>query len=193
MADSELDEKTREEGLFARPEMAALFRSTFGNIENESDRGAVLIAQEIIDGELTSLLRNAAPKAMPADKINSLLRYPGVFSNFSAKVDVAYFAGLIGSNLYNSIHILRRIRNSAAHGSESFSLEPHRTKLVEVYRKLGDFGETSMEDVLPYFAIKLYIEPLADSLVEKFKGKTRVPFSRIAKRSYSTSEAIQKL
>ena len=149
--------------------MTNLLQSIFGNIENESDRGAVLIAQEIIDDQLTDLLRKSAPSGISLKKLDSLLKYPGVFSSFSAKADVAYFAGLIGNNIYNSIDTFRRIRNSAAHDSKSFSLEPHRTQLVEVYRKLGNFGETPMEDVLRHFAIKLYIEPLADSLLEKFK------------------------
>jgi len=165
----DFDSDTREKNFFELPEIKKLLGSVFGNIEHESDRGAVLIAQELIDNELTALLRATAPDGMSKEKVDSLLGYPGVLATFSAKADVAYFAGLITSNLYESIHILRKIRNTAAHGSQSFSLEPHRTKLVEVYRKLGDFGETQMEDFLRYMAIKLYIEPLADSFLEKQK------------------------
>ncbi|MBK6723501.1 MAG: hypothetical protein IPG58_09550 [Acidobacteria bacterium] len=148
--------------------MKKLYASVFGNIEHESDRGAVLIAQEIISNELAAMFHSLAPTSMSAKRVKELLKYPGLLATFSARSEMAYLAGFIGQNIFDAINVIRSIRNDAAHASQSFSLEPYRPKLVEAYRELGDLGGTSMEDFLRYMAIKLYLEPFADLIVEDF-------------------------
>lgn len=158
----------KENDFFDHPDVKKLYAAVFGNIENESDRGAVLIAQEIINSELADLFHSLAPASMPTKRVKELLKYPGLLATFSAKAEMAYIAGFISQNIYDAIHMIRQIRNDAAHASQSFSLEPYRPKLVEAYRKLGELGGTNMEDFLRYMAIKLYVEPFADSVLEAF-------------------------
>jgi len=162
-----MDTENQEKDFFGHPEVKELLSGVFGNIEHESDRGAVLVAQEIISNELVKLFSAVAPGGMPTKKVKELLRYPGLLATFSAKTEIAYIAGFIGKNVYDAIHTIRSIRNDAAHASQSFSLEPYRQTLVDAYRNLGDFGETKMEDILRAMAIELYVYPLADSLAKK--------------------------
>lgn len=135
----------KSKGLFDHPETKSAFFKVFENVPPESDRGAVLIAQEIISSELTNLFKELAPKDEIANKMSKeIFRYPQPMSSFAAKVRIAYYTGLINDPPYTSIQILREIRNEAAHSDVTFSLSAYHPKLKNIY-KLGDGVPAAIE------------------------------------------------
>lgn len=98
----------------------------------ESDRGAVLIATELIDSKLESLFRNASTSNASKRLLKKLLEYPGALSNFSAKADVSFALGFIGEHEYSSIKSLKKIRNKAAHSRSEFKLKNFQDELKDI-------------------------------------------------------------
>ena len=95
--------------------------SMIDELEKESDRGAVLVAAAFLDDSLSNLLRSV----MVDDKnlIDSLLRPDGPLGTFSARIKVCQAFGLLESDVYHDLQLIRRLRNEFAHRHQSASLE----------------------------------------------------------------------
>jgi len=79
----------------------------------ESDRGCALLAASYLDGELEALLR--ARLVDDAKTIETFFRPDGPLGSFSARIDMAYLLGLIGSAARRDLDLIREIRNDFGH------------------------------------------------------------------------------
>lgn len=80
--------------------------------QNESDRGAVLLAGSFVDSFLGQYLRHRMEDKKFAD---NLLRETGVLGSFAARISVARAFGFINTALQNDLHQVKEVRNFFAH------------------------------------------------------------------------------
>jgi DNA-binding MltR family transcriptional regulator len=110
-------------------ETAASFkqlRQFIMTLNEESDRGAALVAAEVLSDALGSLIKSK----LVSDKklIQVAFSTAGAFGAFSARIDHAFLLGLLPEALRKDLHLLRRIRNEFAHSTDLKSFETHSIK-----------------------------------------------------------------
>jgi hypothetical protein len=132
MAPDRAGEKIEEEHFLDDPEVLAAFGRMLKEFANESDRGAVLVAADIVSNHLEASISDLAPSALKGKRIKNLLSYPGPLSTFAARADVAFLAEYIDETAYRSIDLLRKLRNDAAHSQEGFQLKKRRSELHQL-------------------------------------------------------------
>jgi len=114
----------------------------------ESDRGSVLMAAAFIEDKLSYLLESYF---VENEKIcKQLLKGNGALATFSSKIDLAFLLGLIPKNIFDDLHLLRKIRNEFAHTASKISFETpsvkDRTKALSVLSR-----EMLRDDTKAYF------------------------------------------
>jgi hypothetical protein len=110
------------------------FRREF---RKESDRASVILAGAMIEKSLEMMIR---AKLIPSlSKKDELFDTPyAPLRNFKAMIELAYRIGLISSNLYRDLNIIRDIRNDFAHDIEGCSFENSSVK-----RRVGELMKSS--------------------------------------------------
>ena len=98
----------------------------------ESDRGSVLMAAAFIEDKLGYLLESYF---VENEKIcKQLLKGNGALATFSSKIDLTFLLGLIPKNIFDDLHLLRKIRNEFAHTASKISFDTpsikNRTKAL---------------------------------------------------------------
>lgn len=103
------------------------------SLENESDRGVVLISTELIHYYLTMLFEEhlILNKELRKDILESALAPLHTLSN---KIKMAYALGLINKENYNNLEYIRKIRNKFAHRIFDASFED--SKIIEWCTKI---------------------------------------------------------
>nr|WP_318716672.1 MltR family transcriptional regulator [uncultured Treponema sp.] len=85
-------------------------------LQDESDRGILLIGVSIFDDMLHKLLFEYMNINKNRKKeIEKLFEWPGPLSNYASKVKLAYCLGLIPKEMYMDLESIRDIRNKFAH------------------------------------------------------------------------------
>jgi len=107
------------------------------SLNQESDRGSVLMAAAFIEDKLGCLLESYF---IQNDKVSKrLLRGNGPLATFSSKIDLSFLLGLIPENILNDLHLLRKIRNDFAHTASKITFETpaikDRTNALSVLSK----------------------------------------------------------
>jgi DNA-binding MltR family transcriptional regulator len=82
-------------------------------LRSESDRGCVLVAASMLDATIESLLRSFFLDEKKV--VNGLLGQGRPLATFSSRVDTCRAVGVISQDMYSDLHIVRKIRNGAAH------------------------------------------------------------------------------
>ena len=83
-------------------------------LHSESDRGCALVGGAMVDDALGALLR--AFFINHETVTQNLLTLPGApLSTFSSRIQAARALGLISEEIHRDLHLVRRIRNTAAH------------------------------------------------------------------------------
>lgn len=90
-------------------------------VENNSDRGMVLVCGSIIDSLLADILKSFLVKKDNIDK--KLFGTSKVLGTFNDKKEMAYYLGLISEYEYQSITHIQRIRNKFAHQIDELSFD----------------------------------------------------------------------
>jgi len=100
------------------------FRKEF---RKESDRASVILASAMIEKSLEMMIK---AKLIPSlSKKDELFDTPyAPLHNFKAMIELAYRIGLISSNLYRDLNIIREIRNDFAHDIEGCSFQNRSVK-----------------------------------------------------------------
>jgi len=169
--------KKKKENInfMSNPEIIDIVGNSLEEMRLESDRGAVMIAAEILSTALENLFETIIPNDYGKKRRKEMLSYPAPLGTLSGKADIAYAVQIISKEVYHSITLLRRLRNKAAHSDVGFKLSEHKDRLKE----LLEFGSGGH-----YFATttayKIITEGLYKSLeeyteLEKTLGKK--PFS----------------
>ena len=161
--------------LFAYPEVKKLFSEFMPALLSESDRGAVLVATDIVDMYLQEVFEKLSPPDMGNEKLEKLLKYPGPPASLSAKADIALAVRFISKNTYHSINMLRKIRNEVAHSKSSFSLKEQNDRLREMYN-LGPNVPSAINRTAMEFLIHNAVKNVLN-MREDFKEKIgKMPF-----------------
>jgi hypothetical protein len=137
-------------------------KGVFISLGVESDRGAVLISSCFLDGQLESLHKTyiQAKIGTSAKLASALFSYPHPLSTFAARIQLAYAYGLIGSEIYNELEKIRRIRNDCAHSFRDFSFSDASIKTQALSLR---FGHTAILARIPE------IRPALDAVEERFR------------------------
>lgn len=109
-------------------------------LSNESQRGAVLIGVSKLEEYFDKLILHVLPSKVKA-YTSRLLKYPGPISSFSGKIELLFAFRIIDKRFYNSVNVLRKVRNKAAHSSESFNFDDFETELEEILNFDEEFSE----------------------------------------------------
>lgn len=93
-------------------------------LDQESDRGFVLIAAATLDEVLRLMLRHYFIDN-PHEKnfLDKLFENEAPLSTFSSRIRLAYALGFIGDDLYHDLQIVRDIRNKFAHSIKALQLD----------------------------------------------------------------------
>jgi len=144
------------------PDVSQAFRTMLEEFNHESDRGAVLIAADIVAAHLSIVIRELAPPELTPKRLKEMLSYPGMVSSLASRADLAFMAGFIDHTIHQSISTLRTLRNNAAHSQGGFRLK----KNLEVLRKISDLGPGIAVGV-NRFATETVMTPYLDGLLER--------------------------
>lgn len=122
---------------FDHPEAAEILESLLVGLTHESPRGAALIGCAKVEDCTEGLLDAVIPREMGKKRRRELFRYPGAFSSFAAKIEIAYSTRLIQRSIYDALHALKALRNKAAHSPNTFSLRGREREYMALYVPLG--------------------------------------------------------
>lgn len=156
----ELDNDGEDAHFLSVPEVAGALERMLEEFSRETDRGAVLIAADIVADTLGSVINELRPAELGEKRMKQLMGYPGLLATFSARSDVAFLAGFIDANAHASIDKLRKLRNHAAHSQGRFSLSDHRN----VLRGISDLGPGTAAGV-NRFATEALIRSVVDNML----------------------------
>jgi hypothetical protein len=81
-----------------------------GRLEQDSDRGAGLVAAALLDAQLEDLFRRRL-----TDHLDSLLSNNGALSTFASRIKLAKALGWIDPDVEADLNVIRDIRNRLAH------------------------------------------------------------------------------
>ncbi|EJS59061.1 hypothetical protein ICE_01616 [Bacillus cereus BAG1X1-2] len=94
-------------------------------IANQSDRAIAIVCASIIDLQLKDILKEFMIKRKEIDK--DLFEGNSPLSNFSSKIKMCYYLGLISSDEYKNLDRIRKIRNMFAHQLINISFENNQS------------------------------------------------------------------
>jgi mannitol operon repressor len=94
----------------------ALFSKFLTEFQNESDRGAAILAASMLDQKLKAVLKDYLIEEKSTDFLFNGPNAP--LGTFSAKQHLAFSLGLISEYEYHDCEIVRKIRNDFAHKFE---------------------------------------------------------------------------
>lgn len=121
---------------------------SYPDLEKESDRSCVIVAAAVIDGILEEILRSHIKKYSVSNSLlKSIFDMSGPISNFSSKIIICRSFGLIDEIAYHDLMIVRKLRNSFAHSSESASFlsKDTRQKVRSMYQTQEHMKTTHKE------------------------------------------------
>jgi len=156
---------TEEEHFLDNPDVDELYNK-LPILINESDRGTILLGVSQIDYELQILLDSIAPKEMSNKEKKWISR-----ANLSSKLNFAYTCRIIPKNLYDSISILRIIRNDIAHKVETFNLNDYESQLKNITEILGKNMNPFIEQISIHLLTTASIEIIMSLKHPKDKNK----------------------
>ncbi|ESX87004.1 hypothetical protein [Mesorhizobium sp. LNJC405B00] len=99
-------------------------RRAVRDLDNESDRGAIILAATNVEDMLELRILEKLP-ALRVDETarKSVFEQDGPVSTFSRKILMAYSMGIIDKPYRKLIDLVREIRNACAHSRQPISLE----------------------------------------------------------------------
>lgn len=118
-----------------RNRRAEAFLNFIKLLQEESDRGCVIVSAAMLDDILLQLLkRRLAPSLEKKDEL--LEDGSAAFSTFSARIDLAYRVGLLRASTRSTFHLLRKTRNDFAHISNpnTFDSPSVKSRVLEMFR-----------------------------------------------------------
>jgi len=101
------------------------WKGFYEEIQNESARGAVIIASAFLDTQLRNLISKSLiddPKVV--DELLGAEDKPDrPLSSFSSRIKAAYCLGLISKSMYYDLDTIRKIRNKFAHKMHGYTFD----------------------------------------------------------------------
>lgn len=156
-----------------RNRRAEAFQKFIMLLQEESDRGCVIVSAAMLDDILLQLLkRRLAPSLEKKDEL--LEGGAAAFSNFSARIDLAYRVGLIRASTRATFHLLRKIRNDFAHISDpkTFDSSSVKSRTLEIFKLnkevMESFSESMRDHDLQEFEKNSFVEVVGTRAAYEF-------------------------
>lgn len=142
-------------------------------INVKSDRALVITIGSILDTQLESLLKSFFIKDNKRDE--KLFNNNSPLSNFSSKISMCYYLGIISKYEYEALEIIRKIRNIFAHEIEIKKLEDSQSirdlcKILNIPEDIyipDNFFISGKEEI-----IKFEDMSLSEKIIKVFKNMT---------------------
>lgn len=142
-------------------------------INVKSDRALVITIGSILDTQLESLLKSFLIKDNKRDE--KLFNNNSPLSNFSSKISMCYYLGIISKYEYEALEIIRKIRNIFAHEIEIKKLEDSQSirdlcKILNIPEEIyipDNFFISGKEEI-----IKFEDMSLSEKIIKVFKNMT---------------------
>ena len=142
-------------------------------INVKSDRALVITIGSILDTQLESLLKSFLIKNNKRDE--KLFNNNSPLSNFSSKISMCYYLGIISKYEYEALEIIRKIRNIFAHEIEIKKLEDSQSirdlcKILNIPEDIyipDNFFISGKEEI-----IKFEDMSLSEKIIKVFKNMT---------------------
>lgn len=142
-------------------------------INVKSDRALVITIGSILDTQLESLLKSFLIKDNKRDE--KLFNNNSPLSNFSSKISMCYYLGIISKYEYEALEIIRKIRNIFAHEIEIKKLEDSQSirdlcKILNIPEDIyipDNFFISGKEEI-----IKFEDMSLGEKIIKVFKNMT---------------------
>ena len=143
--------------------------ASFATLLKESDKGCVLLVVGLLDLILEQIFEAAIAVNLTKDNSpknffqKNLLGNMGPLSTFFGKINLAYAFGLINREQYEALHVIRDLRNEAAHCYFDFNFRD--AGVAAHLKKLRNYDAKINEDKLMEF--ELVMENASENM-EKF-------------------------
>lgn len=124
-----MQEKIEIKQLVKNPEhfdYIAWMQTVRNELENTSDRATIIVMASILDVQLENLLK---AYLIDCTESTNLFQLNGPISTFSSKISMCYCLGIISKHEFDTINILRRIRNKFAHEITATSFDTHQSSI----------------------------------------------------------------
>lgn len=146
-----------------RNKLAEDFQKFIKLLQEESDRGCVIVSAAMLDDILSQLLkRRLAPSLEKKDEL--LEDGAAACATFSARINLAYRVGLIRASTRATLHLLRKTRNDFAHVSAptTFDSSSVKSRVHEIFTLnkeiMNSFSETIRDHGLEKYKNSDFIE-----------------------------------
>lgn len=137
MAEADHDNPDAGAGEFlSHPETAGAGHLIMEAVQREGDRGAMLVAGEMLSAFLGDALRRLQPGVLEAGDLQRMMTGVGPLASWSSRSRVAALIGLISPETLGALDNLREVRNKAAHSEQAFVLKVHQVRI----RRAFDLG-----------------------------------------------------
>ena len=120
-------------------------------MEQDSDRALVIICACLLDNLLEKLIRASYVKD---SQVKSLFKNDHILQSFFAKINIAYFSGLIPKVIYHDLKLICEIRNKFAH--EVTASLNFNSKIISQRISSCEIRPKTMDDT-PAYRIKFVI------------------------------------
>lgn len=142
-------------------------------INVKSDRALVITIGSILDTQLESLLKSFFIKDNKRDE--KLFNNNSPLSNFSSKISMCYYLGIISKYEYEALEIIRKIRNIFAHEIEIKKLEDSQSirdlcKILNIPEDIyipDNFFISGKEEIIEFEDMSL-----SEKIIKVFKNMT---------------------
>ncbi|WP_222860155.1 hypothetical protein, partial [Vibrio mimicus] len=123
--------------LFESEKSRQFFDEHFELLTKESDIGCVMLGVSAIDEIFNNFFLAILPKDANSKIQKRIFDSRGVFGELSSKLDVAYTCRFISRDLYESVHLLRKLRNKLAHKVVDFDLRDYIDDVHNIFSKIN--------------------------------------------------------
>lgn len=116
-------------------------------LENESDRSAIIIGSSIVETHLTAALKS---NLHHNPKIFEELFNPGrAIGDFGTKIQLGHVLGLYKISSYNDLKIIRRLRNDFAHNLDYKGFDDQKVKnRIQNIKITDEYVGSSVHEIL---------------------------------------------
>jgi len=144
-----------------RPKELRYFDPYWQSLQGETDRGGAVLYAILLDGLLEKLLQASFIKD---SRVKLLFKDDHILQSFYAKINLAYFAGLIPKPIFEDLKLICRIRNKFAHSVVS---DPKFTNaaIARLINQFSQIPESLRETYPPRLKFYLVVQHIATLLL----------------------------
>ena len=148
-----------------RPKALSYLDPYWQSLEGETDRGIAVLSAILLDDLLEKLLQASFIKD---SRVKLLFKNDRILQSFYAKINLAYFAGLIPKPFFEDLKLICEIRNKFAHSVVSDPKFTNAT-IARLVNRFSQIPESLRGTYPPRLKFYLVVSHLAGFLVAWIK------------------------